>query len=180
MKITLLVLKLLLLLYLGYLLSFLATGYEPEMPGYRPPILIFIVDTINLYIHEAGHFFLKPFGRFIEVLGGSFFQCFIPLLLVLVSWRQNVKSVPYGMFWFGENFINVSAYIRDAPYKHLKLISKTCIHDWNWLLSDHLDTAEPLGTIVFFLGLLLCFVAIGLGVYVTLRSYSEPAVTMTE
>lgn len=180
MKTFILALKLLLWLYLAYLLYFLATGFEPEMSGYRPPFAIFVLDTINLFIHEAGHFFLRPFGRFIGVLGGSFFQCFIPLVLVLVSWRQNVVTVPYGMFWLGENFVNVSAYIKDAPYRHLKLIAKGLIHDWNWLLSDNLEAAEPLGTVVYFLGLAVCLLAIGLGLLFAVRGYRMPAMPTTE
>jgi hypothetical protein len=171
MKTALLVLKLLLLLYLGYLFIFLATAYEPEMSGYRPPVLLFVLDTMNLFIHEAGHFFLRPFGRFIEILGGSVFQCAIPLLVVLVSWRQNVATIPYGMFWLGENLVNVSVYIKDAPYKRLHLIARGVIHDWNWLLGGDPDVAEPLGTGVFIAGLVLCFAAVGIGVYFSVRAY---------
>ncbi len=180
MKTALLVLKLLVLLYLGRLLWFLAFEYEPGSAAFRPPFLLFVVDTINLYIHEAGHFFLKPFGRFIEVLGGSAFQVLLPGLLALVSWRQNVRTVPWSLFWMGENLVNVSVYIKDAPYRHLRLISPGLIHDWWWLLNGDPDTAEPLGEIVFILGLLICLAAVALGVYFALVAYREeeaPAAT---
>lgn len=167
------VLRLLLWLYLGYLMYFLATGFEPEMSGYRPPLAIVVLDSINLFIHEAGHFFLKPFGRSIEVLGGSLFQCFIPLLVVLVGWRQNRAVIPFGLFWLGENLVNVSAYIRDAPYKHLRLLAQGLIHDWNWLLSDNLEVAEPLGASVYYLGLLLCLLSLLVGVWSAVQSLRE-------
>ena len=173
MRTTALVLKLLLFGYLGYLLFFLATGYEPARRPFNPPFVIFVIDTIDLYIHEAGHFVLKPFGRFIEILGGSLFQCLVPLALVLVSWRQNVTTVPYGLFWLGENLVNVSVYIKDAPYKQLHLIASGLIHDWNWLLNGDPDVAEPLGTIVFLVGILACVGAIGLGFWFSVRTYRE-------
>jgi len=173
MKIAVFVLKLLVFAYLGYLAVFLITGYDPQTPGYHPPFVIFILDTINLFIHEAGHFFFKPFGMWTYVFAGSFFQCFIPLLLLLVTWRQNISQIPYPGFWLGENLVNVSVYIRDAPTKHLKLLVSGLIHDWNWLLSDNLDAAEPLADIVFGLGLLLCVASVGGCAYYAWRSFRE-------
>jgi hypothetical protein len=173
MKIALFVLKLLVVLYLGSLLWFLAFNYEPGNGAFRPPFVLFVLDTINLYIHEAGHFFLKPFGRFIEVLGGSAFQVLLPGLLAFVSWRQNVRTVPWSLFWMGENLVNVSVYIKDAPYRQLKLIAPGLIHDWWWLLDGDPDLAEALGAISFVLGLLVCLAALGLGVYFAVLAYRE-------
>lgn len=78
---------------------------------------------MNLYIHEAGHFFFKIFGRWMYFLGGSLFQCLIPLALLIVTARQNPSYTGYAGLWLGENLI----------------------HDWNWLLSNNLVIAEPLG-----------------------------------
>ena len=124
MQTLLLTLKLLFYCYLGYLLFFLATGYHPEQPGYNPPFAIFVLDTINLFIHEAGHFFLKVFGKFIHILGGSFFQILLPGLLVFTTWRQKISSIAAPGFWLGENLVNVSVYIRDAPFRQLRLIAR--------------------------------------------------------
>jgi hypothetical protein len=41
------------------------------------------------------------------------------------------------------------------------LIAKGLIHDWNWLLSDNLEAAEPLGQIVFGLGVFMCVASVG-------------------
>ncbi len=181
MKIALLVLKLLVLLYIGSLIWFLAFHYQPGSPAFRPPFVLFVLDTINLYIHEAGHFFLKPFGRFVEVLGGSAFQVLLPGLLALVSWRQNVRTVPWSLLWMGENFVNVSVYIGDAPYRQLKLISPGLIHDWWWLLDGDPESAEILGTTAFLAGLLVCLAALGLAVYYAVAAYrEEPAATLDE
>jgi hypothetical protein len=64
------------------------------------------------------------------------------------------------MFWAGESMINVSVYIADAPFRKLKLIASGLIHDWNWLLSDNLEAAEPLSIIVYGLGYFLCVAAL--------------------
>lgn len=174
MKIAILVVKLLLLLFLGYLLLFLAVEYHPETTAYRPPFVIFVLDTINLFIHEAGHFFFKPFGMWIHVLAGSLFQILLPLSLVAVTWRQKRQQTPWPAFWVGENCVNVSVYIKDAPHMQLKLLAKGLIHDWNWLLNDNLDAAEPLGDAVFGLGILICTASIGMGIYFAIRSFREP------
>jgi hypothetical protein len=171
MKHAALVVKLLLFSYLGYLGYFLLATEGPAAPGYHPPFVIFVLDTINLFIHEAGHFFLKPFGMWVYIFGGSFMQCFLPLLLAFVTWKQNITGVPLPAFWFGENLINVSYYIKDAPFKQLKLIASGLIHDWNWLLSGNLDAAGTLGEIVAALGFFVCVGAVGGGVFFAVRDY---------
>jgi len=47
------------------------------------------------------------------------------------------------------------------------------VYDWNWLLSDNLDAAEPLADIVFGLGLLLCVASVGGCAYYAWRSFRE-------
>ena len=173
MKYPLLILKLLVFAYLGYFIYFFLTTDGPASPVYNPPFLVWVIDTINLFIHEAGHFFLKPFGMWIYILGGTFVQCFLPLLLAIVVGRQNMINIPYPAFWFGENLINISYYIKDAPHKHLKLIAAGLIHDWNWLLSDYLDSAEILGDVAWVCGLVVCVAALVTGVYYAVRSCGE-------
>ncbi len=171
MKYATLIVKLLAFSYLGYLLYFLATGYDPTSPAFNPPFVIFIVDLINLFIHEAGHAFLRIFGMVIHMLGGSLFQVLLPLALVLVTARRKLSHAALPAFWLGENLVNISVYIRDAPYKRLKLIAQGLIHDWNWLLGGHLDLAEPLGMTVFFCGLALCAAALILGTVWAIRDF---------
>jgi len=160
-----LVLKLILLIYLSYLIYFLAVRYDPTSPAFRPAVIIWILDIINLYIHEAGHFFFNIFGRWMHFLGGSLFQCLVPLALLIVTWRQNRSHSFYSGFWLGESLINVSIYIRDAPYRRLHLIGKGLIHDWNWLLSGNLESAEPIADVVFILGIILCILAVITGFF---------------
>ena len=47
------------------------------------------------------------------------------------------------------------------------------VHDWNYLLRDRLDWAEPLGETVFLLGIVTCTTAIGMGIYVAVQSYRQ-------
>ena len=160
-----LVLKLLLLLYISYLVYFLITSYDPTSPAFRPPFFLWVIDWMNLYIHEAGHFFFMIFGRWMHFLGGSLFQCLVPLALLIVMWRQNRSYAYLSAFWLGENMINVSVYIRDAPYRRLHLIGKGLIHDWNWLLAGNLESAEPIADTVFFFGIILCIFAVLAGIF---------------
>jgi hypothetical protein len=171
MKYAALALKLLVLSYLAYLIFFLATDYEPALSGYSPPFIIFVIDTINFFIHEAGHFFLKPFGMWIHIIGGTLFQVLIPLSLLIVTWRQDIRQIGYPGFWLGESLINVSVYIKDAPVRQLKLIARGLIHDWNWLLSGNLESAEPLGQLLFVVGLLLCVGSVGAGVAFAVQNF---------
>jgi hypothetical protein len=180
MRTALLAGKGLIFLYLAYLTIWMATSYAPQVPGHEPPFLLWIVDLINLYVHEAGHFFLAPFGQFIHVLGGSLFQVIVPLALAAVTFRQTPQHVVYPLFWTGESIVNVSPYIQDAPVMKLHLIARGARHDWNYLLRGHLDWAEGLGEIVFVLGILVCTTAIGAGVYFAIRSWREEPPALPE
>ncbi|MDP2209182.1 MAG: hypothetical protein Q8K98_10500 [Bacteroidota bacterium] len=173
MKIIILSIKLLFFTYLGYLFYFLIDGYDPTSVSYRPPFAIFVLDIINLFVHEAGHFFFQIFGRWIYFLGGSLLQVLLPLALVIVTWRQNVRNVSYAVFWLGQSLINVSVYIQDAPFRKLRLIAKGLIHDWNWLLSNNLELAEPIGLAIYFIGLFICFAGIVSGIIFAILSYRD-------
>lgn len=175
MRTAILTLQLLVLAYLTYLTYALAVEYDPALPGYHPPFAIFVFDTINLFIHEAGHFFFKPFGMVVHVLAGSFVQILLPLLLVIVTFRTNISTIGYAGFWLGESMVNVSIYIKDAPFRQLHLIGKGLIHDWHWLLSDHLELAEPIAFGVCFLGIVVCVVSIGAGTAFAIRRHREAA-----
>jgi hypothetical protein len=106
-------------------------------------------------------------------LGGSLFQVLLPLALVITTWRSSKSFVFLPLFWVGESMINVSVYIQDAPYRKLHLIAKGLIHDWNWLLSNNLELAEPLGLAVYYSGLLLCFAGLIAGVAFAIISYQN-------
>ncbi|MBX2991110.1 MAG: hypothetical protein KF749_08080 [Bacteroidetes bacterium] len=172
MKQFLFAVKLLVIAYASYLVWFLTFEYHPADPlGFQAPFVLWIVDTINLFIHEAGHLFFRLFGQTLYILGGSITQCLIPLALTFVTWREKPQQAGYPLFWFGENLVNVSVYIADAPHRNLKLIKEGLIHDWHWLLSDNLDWAEPMGMVVRGVGLVVCAGAIAAMSVAAIRSY---------
>jgi hypothetical protein len=168
--------KVFLLGVLSWLLLYLGTSYTPELPGFRPPWPIIVIDLINLYIHEAGHLFFRIFPRFLEVLGGSLFQVLLPLLLAIVTFRQTPQHVVYPLFWVGESMVNVSPYIRDADQLKLTLIAKGLTHDWAYLLHGNLQMAAPLADAVLIVGITVCTAAIGAGTYYAVRVFREDEV----
>lgn len=176
MRAVILTLKLLAMGYLGYLWFFLLLSYHPAERGFQPPFLLWLVDIINLYIHEAGHLFFRVFGRWMHMIGGTLFQCLVPSALLVVVWRQNVSGIWYPGFWLGENLVNASVYIQDAPDRKLKLIASGLIHDWWWLLDGDPDAAAGIGGTVYWLGILCCAGALGAGVFFALRDYREDRV----
>jgi hypothetical protein len=172
-KVVLLALKLLLAFYLVRVVFTLLTACAPGEHPNDPPLLIFILDIINLFIHEAGHFLLRPFGRWVSVFGGSFMQVFLPAALLVVTWRQKPGQAWFPAFWLGESMVNASIYIADAPFRKLRLIAPGLTHDWYWLLEDYLEAAEPLAWVVFGTGVLVCCGAILAFVLFAIRSFRE-------
>jgi len=173
MKGALLALKLLIALYLVRVVFFLVSACTPGVHPSDPPLPVFLLDIINLFIHEAGHFLLRPFGRWVSVFGGSFMQVFLPGALLAVTWRQKPGQAPFPAFWLGESLVNASIYIADAPYRKLRLIASGLTHDWYWLLEDHLEAAEPLAWAVFGAGVLICCGAIVAFVLFAVRAFQE-------
>lgn len=163
--------KLLAYIYLLSLVLFLATGYDPRFANFRAPFVLVELDLFTLLVHEAGHVFFSPLGTTVYFLGGSLFQILTPLLIVAyVVWKQpSLVGIPG--FWLGESCVNTSVYIRDAPFQQLRLAVIGGIHDWHWLLADHLDWAEPLGVALLTLGLILAVTAIAAGVLFSLQDF---------
>lgn len=89
-------------------------------------------------------------------------QIILPFALFIVSVRSNFLHSFLPAFWTGESLINVSMYIKDAPYKQLKLISKNLTHDWNWILRNNLTMAETLSLMIFICGLIFCVFSIAI------------------
>jgi hypothetical protein len=174
MRQSLLILKLLVFAYLIYLLQILVFTYDATDPSFHPPVILFIVDWINLFIHEAGHFVFRIFGQWVYILGGSLMQILLPALLSFVTWRQKSwRHIAFPLFWTGENMFNVTMYIRDAPYRRLHLLGRGLIHDWHWLLNGDPDAAELLGGMMFGLAVFVCLAAIGLGIWSAVLGFRE-------
>jgi hypothetical protein len=111
------------------------------------------LHRVNLPFHEFGHILFGPFGRWMMFLGGSLFQCLVPLILAgyfLFRQRQPF-SASVCLWWCAQNFIDVAPYIGDASTMALPLTGewnddvvemRAFRHDWHNIL-------EPLGLLQY-------------------------------
>ena len=97
--------------------------------------------SLDIGVHELGHYVFRPLGMFLGVLGGSLLQCLVPLLSMIMFWRQRdffALAVCFG--WLSENLFDVATYAGDARSRRLHLITPggnrggEIIHDWHYLL----------------------------------------------
>ena len=106
------------------------------------------------------------FGEFIMVIGGTLGQLFVPVAFgVYFSLRREQFSMSVVLFWLGQNFINVSRYVKDAQAMDLLLVSVgggDSIHDWNYILLklNLLRHDHAIGNIVLGLGLLIMVLSV--------------------
>lgn len=92
------------------------------------------LDYVNLPFHESGHIIFGFFGETIAFLGGTFGQLMWPAILTVYFIKSREPlSASFCLFWFGENFLNISKYVADARSMVLPLVGGG-IHDWNFLL----------------------------------------------
>jgi hypothetical protein len=129
-----------------------------------------LIDGVNLVIHEAGHLFFGYFGQFLGVAGGTIGQLFVPAAFTVYFIFQKARfSSSVTLFWFGQNFINISVYVKDAQAMVLPLVSVggggDICHDWNYLLSRMglLARDQLIGNAVCTIGILIMLTAIVLG-----------------
>jgi hypothetical protein len=96
------------------------------------------LTRVNLIPHEAGHLLFGYFGLFMLVIGGTLGQLLVPgALACYFAARREFFSSSVVLFWFGQNFLDISVYVKDAAAMELPLVSiggGDSIHDWNWLL----------------------------------------------
>lgn len=168
MKRALIAIEILFLLILGYLSFYLATDYQTPHGRHDMPFVVWVIDTIDLFIHEGGHGVFRFFGQFLYFLGGSLIQFIIPITTIIVFLRTSgPRTLMVTLYWLGQNMINVSIYIADAPKQQLTLISRHAMHDWRWLCGymGIMDSAGDLAAVVAFLGTISLLGAIGVTAY---------------
>ncbi len=118
-------------------------------------------------LHEGGHFLFMLFGRTLYILGGSFWQLVTPLILFAVALRQKSWLANLWLGLAGTNWISLSPYISDAPFRTLPLLGgHKSGHDWYNLLVrwQMLDDAIALSDFVYYPGILLGMAGIVSGV----------------
>lgn len=156
------------LIILIYLSWYLATDYQTPHGRHDMPFLVWVIDTLDLFMHEGGHGIFKIFGQFMYFLGGSLIQVIIPVAAVIVFLKTSgLRSLIGTLYWLGHNLINISIYVGDAPKQQLTLISRHAIHDWRWILGrmGMLDSAGDFAAVISFFGVLALIGAVGVGVY---------------
>jgi hypothetical protein len=130
----------------------------------------------TLVVHEAGHMMMIPFGDFLTILGGTFWQIAIPVIFVVyfVLTRQ-FWSASLLLFLVAFSLLDASIYIADASARILPLITNDKdMHDWWNLLTDLelLRYNKFLGNLFYTQG----FFCLGLALYGgIISSRQEPA-----
>lgn len=120
------------------------------------------LDYVNLPFHEFGHILFSPFGETVQFMGGTISQLMWPLiLLVYFISRKDPLASSFCLFWFGENFLNISKYVADTRSMALPLVGGG-IHDWNFLLGKWhiLRYDHTIAKVVFSIGVVLMTVSI--------------------
>ncbi len=120
---------------------------------------------VDLAFHEFGHLFFRPFGEFMTILGGSLFQILLPLALLagFVFRQRDNFAAAVTLWWCGQNFVDLSPYIRDAEYRVLPLTGGgEENHDWGNLLErlDAIGSCHILARSSFMIGALLMLLAL--------------------
>lgn len=138
------------------------------------------MHLVNLPFHEAGHIIFSPFGRFIQVLGGTLGQWLIPLA-VTVSFilKADRFAASVGLWWLGQSFMDIAPYMDDARAGQLMLIGGVTgsevedYHDWEILLTrlGLMQYDHVIARISFGCGVLLMLAALAWGGGELLRRY---------
>jgi hypothetical protein len=124
-----------------------------------------LIDNIDLPIHETGHLVFRPFGEFMQFLGGTLFQIIMPAsFVVYFARRRDHHAASVALWWVGQNLWNVSVYVRDARAQELPLVGGGD-HDWAYLLGrlGWLQRDQVIAHDVWFVGAVIYVVAIGGG-----------------
>jgi len=139
------------------------------------------MHNINLVFHEAGHIIFSPFGRFMTVLGGTLSQLLMPAIVMgaFLITNRNPFAASIGLWWLGQNFMDIAPYINDARDLRLPLLGGVTgrdvadYHDWEYLLGrlGLLEQDHFLAQMSQYFGILLMLTAFVWGAYMLYRQY---------
>lgn len=128
-------------------------------------------------LHEGGHFLFMFFGRTLYILGGSFWQVMIPIILFGVALKQKSFLASVWLSLAGTHLISLTSYIMDAPYRTLPLLGgHKSGHDWYNLLIhwQMLNDAEGIADFAYYFGLFLGISGIVGGIAWAVWQYLKP------
>ena len=132
------------------------------------------LDYVNLPFHESGHIFFRPFGETMQFIGGTIGQLMWPFILIFYFLRRKERlSAAFSLFWFGENFLNISKYVSDARSMSLPLVGGG-IHDWNFLLSQWnvLKYDHEIAGVIFSAGVVVMAASIAWSLFITPKRHT--------
>lgn len=126
-----------------------------------------------LIFHEAGHVLFIPFGEWMTIFGGSFFQLVMPAVMAgALLWKnRDPFGASIGLWLLGVSMLDLAPYVYDALEPKLMLLSgmtgEEGGHDWIFLLSSmgKLAKAQLYGAVLHKLGALVVLIALGWGAW---------------
>jgi hypothetical protein len=127
-----------------------------------------LIQGVNLGVHETGHFVFAPFGEFMTALGGTLFQLIIPCMFLLYFLRRGDGfAVGVMLWWIAKNFWEISVYAGDAQARVLPLVGGGG-HDWYYMLTElgWLQHTQLVAKVIHGIGV----VVFGVGMYVGWRN----------
>lgn len=141
--------------------------------------IVFVLNTFLLYMHEGGHLLFSMFGRILHALGGSFWQVMLPFLMFVFAVRERSRIAPFPLYYSGFSLMDVSVYVRDAPYRSLPLLGgDKNMHDWWNILSawNMLYEAETIADFLYFCGLFVSVAALITGFVLAFKAFFVPTI----
>jgi ribosomal protein L40E len=136
------------------------------------------LHLVNLPFHEAGHVFFSPFGRFLQVAGGTIMQLLVPAVVATSFFlRRDRYGAAVALWWFGESIADVAPYADDASAGQLPLLGGVTgsevkdYHDWEVMLSrlGLLSWDHAIGRFFFVTGGLVMAAALAWGLAAAFR-----------
>ena len=137
------------------------------------------IHPILLPFHEAGHFFFRPFGHFMVVLGGTLGQLLFPIVLIcaLLFKNRDTFGASIGLWLLGVSTMDVAPYMYDALYPQLTLLNgevgEAGGHDWIYIFNalHLLQHSQAIGFITHKTGLFVTLFANVWGAIIISKQY---------
>jgi len=153
------------LLWLSWSLIFSSIDYWQGNAASRS-----FLHNINLPFHEFGHIIFRAFGSLMHSLGGSLGQLLMPLVCFCVLlWKSHdAFGAAVCLWWLGESFLDLVAYINDAVHLSMPLLggnegssSPYGFHDWEFILTESgfIHSAERIAEITHVFGSVMMILA---------------------
>lgn len=136
------------------------------------------LHLVILPFHEAGHVLFSPFGRFLQVAGGTLMQLIVPAAVAISFFRRRDRfGAAVGFWWLGESLVDVAPYADDARAGQLMLLGGVTgsevedYHDWEVMLGrlNMLSWDHALARVFFVTGGIVMIAALLFGATTTWR-----------